>query len=116
MTTAQQRQGNTAEKKAADYLAAQGLNLLQQNFQCKCGEIDLIMQDQEQLVFIEVRYRDSSHYGGALHSITPSKQKKIRNTASFYLLKHKLTHKACCRFDVVAIDEDEIMWIKSAFQ
>jgi len=70
-------QGVKSEKQALYYLTSQGLTLLCQNYYCRFGEIDLIMQDQETIVFIEVRYRKNNDFGGALASITQSKQNKI---------------------------------------
>lgn len=115
MLSSKQKQGNAAEKAAVQYLVKQGLTLVEKNFLCKCGEIDLIMREHETLVFIEVRYRELSQFGNAAATVTPSKQRKIRNTASLYLQQHQLTHKVDCRFDVVAIDGGNLNWIKSAF-
>lgn len=108
--------GVIAEKKALTYLLGQGLTLLHQNYYCRFGEIDLIMFDQDTLVFIEVRYRKSSDFGGALASINKSKQRKIINTAKHYLAQ--LTSEPYCRFDAIALNEIESapLWIQNAFQ
>lgn len=108
--------GAIAENKALSYLQAQGLILLHQNYYCRFGEVDLIMQDQDTLVFIEVRYRKSSDFGGALASINQTKQRKIIKTASHYLTQ--LTSEPYCRFDAIALNDTETkpIWVKDAFQ
>ncbi len=108
--------GVIAEKKALTFLLDQGLTLIHQNYYCRFGEIDLIMSDEDTLVFIEVRYRKNSHYGGALASINQSKQRKIIKTATHYIAQ--LASEPYCRFDAIALDESENMplWVKNAFQ
>lgn len=111
--------GFRAEDEAEQYLTKQGLQLIEKNFTCYLGEIDLIMQDREQIVFIEVRYRSRPCYGSALESITPAKIKKIIRTATTYLQFKKWLHRASSRFDVIAIDNTKdgrkINWVKNAF-
>lgn len=108
--------GDEKERLAEDYLAAKSFTLIERNFLCKSGEVDLIMKDQDYLVFIEVRYRENQAFGGALASITASKQKKLRRAAEYYLLQHFGNTPPACRFDVVGIEgQDEIMWVKNAF-
>lgn len=114
MTNKRER-GEQFETQAADYLQQQGLKLIARNYHSRHGEVDLIMQDHTTLVFVEVRYRRSSNYGGAALSITPGKQKKIALTALHYLQKHKQTEQPC-RFDAIVISEHEASWIKSAFE
>lgn len=110
--------GNRAEKLAAQFLKKQGLKLLQKNYCCRYGEIDIVMTDVDYLVFVEVRYRKSSDFGGALQSIDQHKQKKLRNSAEHYLIKYK-KNDTPCRFDILCIDGDlnkpEIDWIQNAF-
>jgi len=109
-------QGTLAEKQALSYLQEQGLRLICQNYYCRFGEIDLIMSDQDTLVFIEVRYRKNSDFGGAFASINSGKQRKIITTAKHYLTT--LDNEPFCRFDAVAIDSKSTTpaWIKDAFQ
>lgn len=109
--------GTEAEVLALAYLQKQGLSLKVVNFRCKMGEVDLIMQDGIYLVFVEVRMRTSDDYGGALASITVSKQCKIKNTAKLYLLENNLYDKCPVRFDVLTIQgaTSEVSWIKNAF-
>lgn len=111
--------GFAVEQQAREYLEKKGLIFKESNYQCELGEIDLIMQDAEFLVFIEVRFRDNNKYGGALASVSRSKQTKIIRTAKLYLLEKKLYDKVFCRFDVItgeSIDGTLVIdWIKSAF-
>lgn len=108
-------QGSAAEDQALHFLEAQGLHLLMRNYQLRSGEIDLIMRDREHVVFTEVRYRRSNHFGGALHSIDARKQRKIIATANHYILRYNV--ELATRFDVVAITgKDDIQWIQNAFE
>ncbi|MEN8178338.1 MAG: YraN family protein [Pseudomonadota bacterium] len=109
--------GKSAEEQARRHLERQGLKLLDTNYRCKRGEIDLIMQDTETLVFIEVRYRKSSTFGSAVESVTMGKQIKLIAAAKHYLQEHRTNTP--CRFDVVGItgqNEAKVEWIKNAFQ
>src|SRR5512139_125294 len=106
--------GQTAESSAAAFLQANGLKLVARNWRCRFGEIDLVMQDGATLVFIEVRLRSRSDFGGAAASVTPAKQKKLLATARQYLAA--LKSMPPCRFDVVALSgSGESEWIKNAF-
>lgn len=106
--------GQSAELRAEAYLKTQGLKLLARNWRCRFGEIDLIMQDASTLVFIEVRLRTRSDFGGAAASVTPAKQKKLLAAARQYLTT--LDTLPPCRFDVVALaGEAPPEWIKNAF-
>lgn len=109
--TARRRSGDEAERQALTYLQQAGLKLVQQNFLCKGGEIDLVMLDGRVLVFVEVRKRSSMLFGGAIASITPAKQRRMIHAAQVYLLDKK--PQPSCRFDVVAIDGDQINWLKN---
>jgi len=107
--------GERSEQQACNYLLKQGLQLIDKNFRCKQGEIDLIMQDLQTLVIVEVRFRKSKQYGGALESITAKKQSRIIATTQYYILTHKI--KSAIRFDVITLSNDtDINWIKNAFQ
>ena len=111
--------GKEKEEQACTYLLQRGLTVEEKNYQCKTGEIDLIMRDKEYWVFTEVRYRNRKDYGGGLASVDKWKQKKLIKTATFFLQKHKLYDKVPCRFDVVAISgtgtDTKFEWIKDAF-
>ena len=107
--------GQAAEALAAAYLQSQKLKLVAKNFRYEYGEIDLIMQDGNSLVFIEVRLRSNASFGGAAMSVTRSKQEKIKRTAQRYMQLHG---ESACRFDVVlmhAIDINAVEWLKNAF-
>jgi putative endonuclease len=109
--------GQWAEELAHKYLCKQGLQPIERNYRCKIGEIDLIMLDDETLVFVEVRYRKSQYYGGSMASIDMRKQQKILTVATNYLQKYNWQQK--CRFDVVLIDgiveKPQLKWIADAF-
>lgn len=107
--------GGDAEKLAAAYLQQQGLRLVEKNYRCRFGEIDLIMHDGKSLVFVEVRLRSNMNFGGAGMSITPAKQRKLTLTAQHYLQKHGST---ACRFDAVLMrntNTHDMEWIRNAF-
>ncbi len=122
--------GYAGEQLAETYLADQGLKLIMRNFNCKLGEIDLIMHENPKsprygqidtaptLVFIEVRLRKLVGFGSASESITSTKQRKIRLAARYYLQKNP--HAGACRIDVVGIDTatqpSTIEWIKNAIE
>jgi putative endonuclease len=107
--------GVQAEQLAAQYLQQRGLTMVQANFRCRFGEIDLIMRDGKTLVFAEVRQRSSRDFGGALASIDRPKQQRIILAAQLYL--SSLPHTPPCRFDAVLLDASgNIEWIKNAFE
>ncbi|WP_407898055.1 YraN family protein [Ferrigenium sp. UT5] len=112
------RTGAQAEQTAAQFLQRQGLRLLQTNYHCRFGEIDLILQDGATRVFVEVRLRSHSGFGGAAASIDARKQHKLILTAQHYLSRHSPVPP--CRFDAVlltdAADTNGVEWIKGAFE
>ncbi|HHO59111.1 MAG TPA: YraN family protein, partial [Thiotrichales bacterium] len=101
MKAAHLKQGEQAELACCHYLKKHGLKLVEKNFACPLGEIDLIMLEKKTLVFIEVRFRRNNAFGGAVESITVGKQHKIRHTAELYLQQNTKYKNA--RFDVVAM-------------
>lgn len=111
--------GHVMENLACSYLKKAGLRLLLQNYRCKIGEIDLIMQDNQSLVFVEVRYRSRINYGSSLESVDAKKQRKLIKAAEYYLLTHKNLLQYI-RFDIVAIDKIannyQIHWLKNAIE
>jgi len=110
--------GKEAELHALYFLQQQGLSLITQNYRAKTGEIDLIMQDQEHTVFVEVKFRQSETYGDAMALVSLSKQRRIIQTATRYLLEQNSFNTTFARFDIVAIfaQPKEISWIKNAFE
>jgi len=122
----QSNKGKQAENIACEHLIKNGLKLIDKNFNSRYGEIDLIMQHKNTLVFVEVRYRKNADYGGAKASITPGKQSKVRKTALYYMQLKGREFES--RIDVVAITETadnltetknqnalDIEWIQNAF-
>lgn len=109
-----QRQGQLWERKALAHLERHGLTLVEANFRCKGGEIDLVMRERESLVFVEVRQRAGAQHGGAAASITPAKVRRLVRAAQFYLMR--FSSMPACRFDVVAIDGDTLEWIRNAIE
>lgn len=120
MKGSSRQQGALAEQLARQYLETQGLVLIGQNFHSRRGEIDLIMCQGAQLVFVEVRQRSRTKHGCALESITARKQQRIIYAASHYLQCYPKWQRHPCRFDVIAIEQldapQKIQWIQNAFQ
>ena len=105
--------GERAEARALAYLQGQGLALVVRNYRCKGGELDLVMRAPDgTLVFVEVRSRSSDAFGGALASITTTKQRRIVLAAQHYLAGKP---ECDCRFDCVLIDGERLEWLKDAF-
>ena len=112
--------GHHAENQACDYLTQHGLALVTKNYRIRLGEIDLIMQDGDTMVFIEVRYRSHLDFGTPAATINRAKQQKIIKAAKYYLVSRQLYDKIYCRFDVITITAqmnrpDQIEWLKDAF-
>ena len=117
------KQGEDAETACCEYLGAKGLKIVDKNFNCRHGEIDIIMLDKNMLVFVEVRYRKNNNFGGGLESITTTKQQKLRKTAELYLQINQ--HYKNARFDVVSMSKTNqtsdnqqkyiFEWITNAF-
>ncbi len=110
------RQTGTAwEQKAARYLVEQGMRIVESNFRCRQGEIDLIGYHRGYLVFVEVKYRSSTAKGYAVEAVDFRKQHKICRVSDYYRCIHKVDGTTSVRYDVVAIQGDEINWIQNAF-
>lgn len=107
--------GKDAEERAARYLEAQGLSIIERNFRSRYGEIDLIARDGKTLVFVEVRARSSNAFGGAAASITATKRDKLTRTALLYLAGIGRTPP--CRFDAVLLtgNNGPVEWVRDAF-
>lgn len=112
--TARQIEGAAGEEQALEYLKEQGLVLVERNFRCRGGEIDLILKQNGMLIFVEVRKRSHMHYGGAAASIDHHKQARLIGAAQTYLQRYR--NLPPCRFDVIAIDGNDLHWIPDAFQ
>lgn len=117
---ARSERGRAAEAAATRYLGAHGLEVLCANYRCRSGEIDIVMREGATIVFVEVRYRTSSHYLDPLESITPLKRIRIVKTARHFLQTRPEAKRAPCRFDVLTLLGDltdpRIQWIKAAFE
>ena len=106
--------GGRAETLAADFLGARGLSIVERNFRCRRGEIDIIARDGDVLVFAEVRLRTRNDFGGAAASITPRKRARMTAAALYYLGRRSGTPPPC-RFDALlldALEPDCIEWLK----
>ena len=108
--------GDARESEARRWLERKGLRFIAANVRGRGGEIDLIMKDGQIIVFVEVRYRQSSRFGGAAASVTLAKQHKLLQTAHLWLARHNGSFDTVdCRFDVVAFTGNNIEWLKNAF-
>ncbi len=110
------KQGNDFERLAAEYLKRNGMTILQQNFYCKMGEVDIIARDHEYLVFVEVKYRKSKAKGSAAEAVTFNKMRKISRCADAFLMLNHIGTEISVRFDVVAIEEGHLKHYKNAFE
>ncbi len=108
------RAGARAEDRCAELLRDAGLLLVERNWRCRLGEIDLIAEDRGVLVFVEVRMRRAFTFGGAGESLTAAKRLRLVAAARLYLARHPQTQ---CRFDVFLMDglAGDIKWIRDAF-
>lgn len=112
-------QGAAAETAAASFLQQQGLLLISRNYRFKGGEIDLIFEELQRLIFVEVRMRNNRRYGSGAESVTLSKQQKLSNTALHYLQQHPRYEAHEIRFDVLSATQQQgtfqFEWFKEAF-
>ncbi len=112
--------GQAAEMLACDYLQRSGLQLVQRNYRCRRGELDLVMRQGEITVFVEVRYRSPSAFADGVTSIDRHKQARLLAAAQHYLLQHPDAARRPCRFDVVAVTpeggENRVEWITNAIE
>lgn len=111
--------GNEAERLAQNWLTQKGCKILETNYHCRFGEIDIIASDNHDLCFIEVRYRKKTDFGYAAETVNRAKQMKIIKTAEYYLMQRAELNHRHCRFDIIAmqgeINEPQINWLKNAF-
>ena len=114
--TSRQVTGNAGEDQALSALESAGLTLVARNVGSKLGEIDLIMIEAQTVVFVEVRVRRSSAFGGAAASVTPAKQQRLQRQAQVWLKRQYGDRRwPACRFDVFAIEAGQPNWIRNAF-
>lgn len=103
------------EKIAKEYLESIGYVILEVNFRCRLGEIDIIARHKSAIVFIEVKYRSTNQYGASIEAVNYRKQNTIRRVANYYLITTLHSTNIPCRFDVLGIDGKKITLIKDAF-
>lgn len=110
--------GDNAESLALSFLQSKNFKLIEKNFKCKHGEIDLVMLSKSTLVFVEVRYRKHKAFGGGAESVDFRKQQKILKTAEFFLQRHVKYNQYPCRIDIISIGpaETDIDWIPNGFE
>ena len=119
MSLTRMRTGKRGEALAADYLTDAGYRIIERNYRCHFGEIDIVAEEGETLVFIEVKSRRSEAYGDPQLAVGHEKQKKISRIAMHYLEEKRLRHRPA-RFDVVAVkllsSGHKIELIRNAFE
>lgn len=108
--------GARKEEIACSFLVKNGVTIRERNFRCKQGEIDIIGYDGEYLVFFEVKYRKDASKGSALEAVGYGKQQKICKVSDYYRMIHHCPFDTPVRYDVIAIDGEEIQWIQNAFE
>ena len=107
--------GAEAEAAAESYLTGHGLVPVARNYRAPTGEIDLVMRAGDYLVFVEVRARSHSAFGGAVASISAAKRRRVVRTAQHYLQRHRLGERQAVRFDVMALENNQWHWLPAAF-
>ena len=107
--------GSRYEQLAAAYLESRGLKILERNFWCRSGEIDLIARDGECLVFVEVRYRTDTGKGHPLETVDTRKQRRICKVSDVYRYHNHIGTDEPVRYDVVAVLGDELVHLENAF-
>lgn len=117
MAISSRQRGNQIEHLAENYLIEQGLTLWVRNFSCRYGEIDRVFWHGSTLVFTEIRYRRSSHWGSGAETVTATKQRRLRQTAEIFLERHFSGTLPDCRFDVISGSGDpvQLQWLPDAF-
>ncbi|MGY6587868.1 MAG: YraN family protein [Wenzhouxiangella sp.] len=123
MSTTRQHLGAAGEREAEDFLNQRGLTLVERNYRCRSGEIDLVMLDSSDdsvdvLVFVEVRLRGRGAHADSLDSVDQGKQRKLITAARHYLMSRPEWSEHPCRFDVLGLDPDAqgLRWVRHAFE
>lgn len=107
--------GSCYEKSAAAFLTGLGYEILEKNFYCRQGEIDLIARDGRYLVFVEVKYRKTAKSGDPAEAVDARKQKRMFHAARYYLICHGYPEDTACRFDVVTVLGEDMKLYRDAF-
>ena len=108
--------GDRGEALAAEWLRRQGYRILERNFACRSGEIDIIAEKDCRIVFVEVKYRKTERFGSPLEAVPPAKQEKILKTAMYYLYRRGIRPGTPLRFDVIGIVGTRILHVEDAFR
>ncbi|MCR5129476.1 MAG: YraN family protein [Lachnospiraceae bacterium] len=114
-TRNRRRAGMEQESLAAAYLKRAGVQILERNYRTQKGEVDIIGEDGEYLVFFEVKWRSQNGSGYASEAVDRRKQRQICGVADYYLYENAIPQDQGIRFDVIAVDGEKIEWIKDAF-
>ena len=109
------QRGASAEDAAAQLLSDAGYRIVERNFRCKAGELDIVARDGDVLVFVEVRSRSDDEHGSAVEMIRRTKQRRVARVAMYYLATVEPVFEQC-RFDIVAITAGEAILLKDAFR
>lgn len=107
--------GNTYEDKAAKHLESNGFSIIERNFRCKIGEIDIIAKKDQYIVFVEVKYRKNQVKGEPWEAVNYKKQQRIKNVARYFLMLHHYQEDMPCRFDVVTILGEQLYLYENAY-
>lgn len=111
--------GTDYEQRACDYLEKNGFEIIERNFNCKLGEVDIIGYDRNEdgnyLTFVEVKYRKNADTGTAVEAVNFRKQRKISMVADYFRMIRNISPIQAVRFDIIAIDGMNISWYKNAF-
>jgi len=107
--------GTIKEDLAGKFLIDNGLSILEKNYRVRSGEIDIIARDGSYLVFVEVKYRKTASSGHPEEAVNYNKMKQICKVSNHYRIYKKIPDNQSIRFDVIAIEGDEIRWYKNAF-
>lgn len=107
--------GSEYEKLAREYIENKGYNIIESNYRCKQGEVDIIAKDKNYLVFIEVKYRSNVKKGSPIDAVDIRKQMRISKVARYYMYEKKLPDSTPVRFDVIGILKTDITYIENAF-
>ena len=107
--------GTGYEELAANWLRSLGYRIICRNFRNRYGEIDIVAQEREGLVFVEVKFRRSTSSGTPEEAVTHHKQVQICRVADWYLCRYQVPDGTSCRFDVVAVSENGMKLLRNAF-
>lgn len=108
--------GAKVEQMVKEYISENGMSVLEMNYRCRQGEIDIIAKDGAYYVFIEVKYRSNTNFGTPQEAVDLSKQKRICKAAQYYMYSHHLSEFTPVRFDVVAVLDKDISYFSNAFE